>query len=447
MKQQLLIKNATIVNEGKAFSSDIFIENGIINTIAPNIRKVVSDTIDAAGLYLFPGIIDPHVHFREPGLTYKADIHTESAAAIAGGVTSYMDMPNTIPNATNKTELAKKYELAANTSFANFGFYFGATSDNLDEITSLDANECCAVTDDGLYFTNKESLLVEQPDVLRKILRVSPKLVAIHSELESVVNDNLEKAIAKYGDNMPVHMHAHIRSEDACYKATKLATEIAGESGNHLHILHVSTAKELDLFESYKDITKKKITSEVCIHHLYFSEEDYDHLGARIKWNPSVKSYADKIGLLDGLRNYQVDIVSTDHAPHLLSEKEQHYTKSPGGGPMIQHSLVAMLEFVKTEKLSLERIAEVMCHNVAELYKIDGRGYIREGYYADITLVDLDEKWQVQKSNILSKCGWSAFEGRYFSSKIKYTIVNGNIAYKDGRIISEPCGVRLRHKL
>ncbi|MBS1631266.1 MAG: dihydroorotase, partial [Bacteroidetes bacterium] len=437
----------TIVNEGKVFPSDILIEDDIINTISPNIRKVLDNTIDASGLYLFPGIIDPHVHFREPGLTYKADIQTESAAAIAGGVTSYMDMPNTIPNTTNRIELAKKYELASNKSFANFGFYFGATSDNLDEITSLDTNECCAVTDDGLYFTNKKSLLVEQPELLRKILRASPKPVAIHSELESVVDENLEKAIAEYGDNIPVHMHAQIRSEDACYHATKLATKIAKESGSHLHILHVSTAKELSLFEKCKDIKKKRVTSEVCIHHLYFSEEDYDHLGARIKWNPSVKSHGDKIGLLNGLRNYQVDIVSTDHAPHLLSEKEQPYTRSPGGGPMIQHSLVAMLELVQTEKLSMERITEVMCHNVAELYKIDGRGYIREGYYADITLVDLDEKWQVQKSNILSKCGWSAFEGRYFSSKIKYTIVNGNIAYKDGRIISEPCGVKLKHKL
>lgn len=445
MKQQLLIKNATIVNEEKIFLSDVLIENGIIDTIAPSIRKIVTDTIDASGLYMFPGVIDPHVHFREPGLTYKADIYSESMAAIAGGVTSFMDMPNTIPNTTNRVELAKKYELANQRSFANYGFYFGATSDNLNEIQHLSADECCAVTDDGLYFTNKESLLVEQPELLHEVLNISPKVVAIHSEFESVVNLNLERAIKEYGENIPIRLHVQIRSEDACYNATKLATEIARETSGRLHILHVSTAKELELFKSSMDVRQKKVTAEVCIHHLCFSEEDYDRLGARIKWNPSVKTYNDKTALLNGLRDNLIDIVSTDHAPHLLEEKEQPYAKSPGGGPMVQHSLVAMLEYARSGQISLERIAEVMCHNVATIYKIQNRGYISEGFYADLALVNLSESWRVQKSNILSKCSWSPFEGRLFSSKVKYTIVNGNIAYKDGLIVNQPAGIRLKY--
>lgn len=443
MKEQLLIKNATIVNEGRIFLSDVLIVDGIIDTIAPSIRKIVTNTIDASGLYMFPGVIDPHVHFREPGLTHKADIYSESAAAIAGGVTSFMDMPNTIPNTISRIELAKKYELAAERSFANFGFYFGVTNDNIDELTQLSVNECCAVTDDGLYFTNKESLLVEQPQLLRRVLNFSPKVVAIHSEFESIVNLNLANAIAKYGEDIPVRLHANIRSEEACYNATKLASKIAQETSGRLHILHVSTAKELELFKSNRDVRQKYVTSEVCIHHLYFSEEDYERLGVKIKWNPSVKTYHDRTMLLNGLRNNLIDIVSTDHAPHLLEEKEHFYTKSPGGGPMVQHSLVAMLELSKSGQISLERIAEVMCHNVAELYNIKDRGYVREGYYADLVLVNMNESWQVHRSNILSKCGWSPFEGKCFSSTIKYTIVNGMIVYHANKFVDKPNGVRL----
>lgn len=445
MKSELLIKNATIVNEGKIFLSDVLIVDGIINTISPSINKTVSNTIYASGLYMFPGVIDAHVHFREPGLTHKADIYSESAAAIAGGVTTFMDMPNTIPNTISRIELAKKYELAAQKSFANFGFYFGITNDNLNELKQLSVNECCAATDDGLYFTNKESLLVEQPELLREVLNTSPKLVAIHSEFESLVNKNLDNTIAEYGENIPAHLHAQIRSEEACYKATKLAIQVARETSGRLHILHVSTARELELFEPGKDVTRKKVTAEVCIHHLYFSEEDYNRLGVKIKWNPSVKSYRDKLALLDGLGNNLIDIVSTDHAPHLLEEKEQVYIKSPGGGPMVQHSLVAMLEFVKSGQLPIERIAEVMCHNVAELYRIKNRGYIREGYHADLVLVNMSEKWKVHTSNILSKCGWSPFEEQEFSSKIKFTIVNGRIVYKDDNIIENPNGVAIEY--
>ena len=441
---QILIVNSTIVNEGQQFAANVLIEDGIIKEIGFPLANADATIIDAKGMYLLPGIIDAHVHFREPGLSDKGDIFTESRAAVAGGITSYMDMPNTLPNTINSNLLDQKFKIAESNSFANYSFYFGIKEDNLEEILNTDFSRVCGITDDGLYFTNTKSMLVDQPELMKEVLSRSSKLVAIHSEKEAIVEENLKNAISEFGPEISAELHPKIRSEEACYLATQSALKTAIETGGRLHVMHLSTAKEALLFDNTVPLKQKNITAEVCVHHLWFSEEDYKKLGAKIKWNPAIKTAKDKEGLLAALIDDRIDIVSTDHAPHLLEEKQRDYLHSPGGAPMVQHSLVVMLEFVMQGKISIEKVVEKMCHNPAVLFGIEKRGFIRTGYNADLAIVDLNESWVVSKSNILYKCGWSPLEGYEFSAKVSCTIVNGKIAFKDGVFSTEPNGKCLR---
>jgi dihydroorotase len=441
---QILIVNSTIVNEGQQFVANVLIEDGIIKEIGFPLANTDATIIDAKGMYLLPGIIDAHVHFREPGLSGKGDIFTESRAAVAGGITSYMDMPNTIPNTTNINLLDQKFNIAGSNSFANYSFYIGIKDDNLGELLNVDFSRVCGITDDGLYFTKMKSMLVDQPELMKEVLSRSPKLVAIHSEIEAIIQENLRSAINEFGQEINIKLHPKIRSEEACYLATQSALKAARETGGRLHVLHLSTVKEAMLFDNTVPLQEKKITAEVCVHHLWFSDEDYIKLGAKIKWNPAIKTGNDKEGLLAALIHDHIDIVSTDHAPHLLEEKQRDYLHSPGGAPMVQHSLVVMLEFVQQGKISIEKIVEKMCHNPAILFGIEKRGFIRTGYNADIVIVDLNDPWVVSKSNIYYKCGWSPLEGYKFSSKVFCTIVNGKIAFKNGGFSTEPNGKCLR---
>jgi dihydroorotase len=441
--RSILIKQPTIINEGRSFIADVLIVNGQIMQIGKITQSADYNIIDATGMYLLPGVIDTHVHFREPGLTHKGDICSESKAAVAGGVTSFFDMPNSVPNAVTVEEILNKIKLGSQRSVANYGFYFGATSENRDQIKLALEYGACGITDDGLYFTNSESLLVEQPELLKYILNNTTAVVSIHSEFEKVVMTNLKNALHTFGNNIPVSAHSNIRSEAACVSATELALKIARETTGRLHVLHLSTGKEAQMFESDRDIKNKRITSEVCIHHLWFSEEDYEKLGAKIKWNPSIKAATDKEQLLKALIDDRIDIVSTDHAPHLLAEKERNYSESPGGAPMIQHSLLVMLEFVKQGIISIEKVVEKMCHNPALLFDISKRGFIREGYHADIVIIDPNCKYIVNKSNVLYKCGWSPLENYQFSTSVFCTIVNGQIAYINGCVNEQTKGQQL----
>ena len=440
---QILIVNSTIVNEGQQFAANVLIEDGIIKEIGFPLANADATIIDAKGMYLLPGIIDAHVHFREPGLSDKGDIFTESRAAVAGGITSYMDMPNTIPNTTNSNLLDEKFKIAACGSFANYSFYIGIKEDNLAEILNADFSRVCGITDDGLYFTNTKSMLVDQPELMKEVLSRSSKLVAIHSEKEAIVEENLRNAINEFGGDISAELHPKIRSEEACYLATQSALKTASETGARLHVLHLSTVKEALLFDNTVRLEQKNITAEVCVHHLWFSDEDYKKLGAKIKWNPAIKTVKDKEGLLAALIDDYIDIVSTDHAPHLLEEKQRDYLHSPGGAPMVQHSLVVMLEFVRQGKISIEKVVEKMCHNPAVLFGIEKRGFIRTGYNADLVIVDLNDPWVVSKSNILYKCGWTPLEGYEFGAKVYCTIVNGKIGFFMGKITSEPNGREL----
>ena len=441
---QILIVNSTIVNEGQQFAANVLIEDGIIKEIGFPLANAGATIIDAKGKCLLPGIIDAHVHFREPGLSDKGDIFTESRAAVAGGITSYMDMPNTIPNTTNSNLLDQKFTIAESNSFANYSFYIGIKEDNLAEILNADFSRVCGITDDGLYFTNTKSMLVDQPELMKEVLSQSSTLVAIHSEKEAIIEENLRNIINESGEDISAELHPEIRSEEACYLATQSALKTACETGGRLHVLHLSTVKEALLFDNTAPLEQKNITAEVCVHHLWFSDEDYTKLGSKIKWNPAIKTVKDKEGLLAALIDGHIDIISTDHAPHLLEEKQRDYLHSPGGAPMVQHSLVVMLEFVKLGKISIEKIVEKMCHNPAVLFGIEKRGFIRTGYSADLVIVDLNDPWVVSKSNILYKCGWSPLEGYEFSSNIYCTIVNGKIAFKNGDVSTEPNGKSLR---
>jgi dihydroorotase len=446
MKERTLIKNISIVNEGQIILADILIDNGIIQKIGHLADIANSKIIDGTGKYLFPGIIDGQVHFREPGLTHKGDLYTESKAAIAGGVTSFIDMPNTFPNALTIDVLNEKYQIASKKSLANFGFFLGVNGDNLDCVINLDTSKLLGVSDDGLYFTKKGNLLADNPETMEKLFANCKSIIAIHSEKEQIVEENETIYRDKYGDDVPIEFHPIIRSEKACYEATKRAIDIANKHKARLHILHLTTEAETHLFRNDIHLQEKNITTEVSVHHLWFSDTDYKRLGTLIKWNPAIKTEKDKKGLLKALLDDRIDIVTTDHAPHTLDEKQKPYFQSMSGAPIVQHSLNIMLEFYKKGLISLEKIAEKMCHNPATLYRIEKRGFIREGYFADLTIVDLNSSWTVSKENILTKCGWSPLDGTTFQTKVTYTFVNGNLVYHNGHFNETETGQALTKK-
>lgn len=440
-----LIKNATIVNEGQKFNGSLLIEGEKIAGIYPgelpsdlDLRNV--DMIDASGLLLLPGAIDDQVHFREPGLTHKGDIQTESCAAVAGGVTTYMEMPNTNPQSVSQKELQKKYDRAAEVSAANYSFYMGATNDNLEEVLKTDPTQVCGIK--VFMGSSTGNMLVDDEQTLSGIFKNAPTLVATHCEDEATIQKNIEIARHRYGENVPISRHCHIRSDEACYISSAKAVELAAKFGTQLHVLHLSSAKEMSLFEPGK-VADKKITAEVCVHHLWFDERDYIDYGTRIKWNPSIKCEADKLALWDALLDDKIDVIATDHAPHTLEEKSNTYFKAPSGGPLVQHSLVAMLETARKDYITVEKVVEKMCHAPADLFRIEKRGYIREGYFADLVLVDPNDSWLVRPSNILYKCGWSPFEGTKFSHKVVSTFVNGDLAYDGEKVNDKVRGKRV----
>ncbi len=441
--KNILIKNCTLVNEGEIKVADILIRDTIIHQIGSIDNVMGAIEIDGTGKYLLPGIIDGQVHFRDPGLTHKGDIHSESRAAVAGGVTSYIDMPNTKPNVLSLEILQEKYRIAAEKSLANYGFFLGVNDDNIDEVIQLDTSGLLAVSDDGLYFTKKGNLLADNPATLEKLFAHCHSIIAIHSEKEQLIEANEALYREKWGENIPASCHPLIRSEQACYEATERAIRLANEYGARLHILHLTTEAETHLFRNDIPLQQKKITTEVSVHHLWFSDKDYQRLGMLIKWNPAIKTQKDKEGLLQALIDDRIDLVTTDHAPHTMEEKQQPYFQSMSGAPMVQHSLNVMLEFYKQGKISLEKIVEKMCHNPAILYHIEKRGFIREGYYADLVLVDMDAPWTVSKENILYKCGWSPLEGTLFNTQVTHTLVNGHLVYELGVFDEEQKGMAL----
>jgi dihydroorotase len=443
---KILIKNAYIINEGKEKTGDVLISNQRIEKISNSIslKHPNLKIIDAAGLYLLPGIIDDQVHFRDPGLTHKATINSESKAAVAGGITSFMDMPNTIPNTLTQKLLEEKYTLASQTSLANYSFFMGINKNNLEEALKTNTETICGITDDGLYFNNDEGIMANYPDFLEKLFARTNTLVALHSEDEAIIKKNTETYKKIYGDDIPFKFHPEIRSEEACLTATKRVLEIAKKHNNRLHLFHISTLAEANLFNNTLPIREKRITAEACIHHLWFTVKDYNRLGAKIKWNPAIKTVKDKNGLLTALLNNKLDIIATDHAPHTIEEKNGNYFQALSGGPLVQHALPAMLELYYKGKITLEKIVEKMSHNVAEIYRIKDRGYIREGYYADLVLVDLNNQWKVSSENILYKCKWSPFENYLFQSKIVKTFVNGNLVYENGIFNDSKKGERLK---
>jgi dihydroorotase len=441
---QTLIKNVSIVNEGKISVSDILIANDLIAKIAPT-GTILPDShthvIDGTGKHLFPGAIDDQVHFREPGLTHKGDIRTESRAAVAGGITSYMEMPNTVPNALTQELLEAKYQRASEVSLANFSFFMGASNDNLDEVLKTNPKEVCGVK--VFMGSSTGNMLVDNKNTLQAIFAECPLLIATHCEDEETIRNNVQKFTAEFGENLSAHHHPLIRSAEACYRSSSLAVELAHRYNTRLHVLHISTARETSLFRNDIPLTAKRITSEACIHHLWFCDEDYEQKGNFIKWNPAIKSSEDRSGIWDALLNNRIDVIATDHAPHTLEEKMQAYPNAPSGGPLVQHALIAMIEFYHQGKISLERIAEKMSHAVATLFDVDRRGYIREGYFADLVLVDLNKEYFVDKSSLLYKCGWSPFENYTFRSSVINTWVNGNLVYDAGEIVEGSIGKRL----
>lgn len=435
--KRVLIKNAHIVNEGKIFEGDVLVEDGIIKEIGGSISMKSADTkiIDADGRYLLPGMIDDQVHFREPGLTHKADIESESKAAVAGGITSFIEMPNTIPQATTIALLEDKFEIAAKSSWANYSFMFGGTNDNLEEILKVDSTKVAGLK---LFLgSSTGNMLVDDPTILEEIFSKTDLLISAHCEDETTIKENLEKYKAEYGENIPMDAHPQIRSEEACYLSSSNAIKLAKKTGARLHVFHVSTAKETELFSNKLPLAQKKITAEVCVHHLWFSDEDYKTKGTKIKWNPAVKTAKDRDGLLKALLDDRIDVIATDHAPHTLEEKDNKYLDAPSGGPLVQHALVALLEMYHKGKISLEKIVEKTAHNPSILFRIEDRGFIREGYKADLVLVDLNAPWIVKKENILYKSGWSPFEGTIFKSRIISTMVNGILVYENSKLSSK----------
>lgn len=432
-----LIKNAKMVNENHIFEGDLLIENERISKIANDISSNnVQKIIDANGKLLIPGVIDDQVHFREPGLTHKANIATESAAAIAGGVTTYFEQPNTVPQTTTIELLEEKFAIARKTSYANYSFFLGGTNNNLDELKKIDKKNVVGVK---LFLgSSTGNMLVDNENVLESIFSNVDSIIATHCEDEQTIRTNTERFLAEYGENIPIKMHPIIRSTEACYLSSSKAVALAKKTGARLHIFHISTGKETTLFDNTIPLKDKKITAEVCVHHLWFSDEDYNDKGAFIKWNPAVKTKEDRTALWQALLDNRLDVIATDHAPHTIEEKQSKiYSKIPSGGPLVQHSLCAMLENERLGKISLEKIVEKMCHNPAILFRVEERGFLREGYYADLVLIDQNKSFNVNKSNILYKCGWSPFENVTFHKQITHTFVNGHLAYKDGIISND----------
>jgi dihydroorotase len=442
---KLLIKDATIVNEGKIFVTDLLIAKGRIEKIAKSIDPPLGNfkMINAEGLHLLPGIIDDQVHFREPGLTHKATIYSESRAAVAGGVTSFMDMPNTIPNTTTLKLLEDKYDIAKIDSLANYSFFMGITKHNIEEALKIDNEIICGLTDDGLYFDAEDGILANYPDFLEQLFSRTNSLVTLHCEDDAIINKNTKLFREKYGDNVPPFCHSLIRSEQACFEATKRVIEIARKHNTRFHAYHISSEIETNLFESKSILREKRITSEACVHHLWFTDKDYDKLRNLIKWNPSIKSENNKMGLIKAINDNVIDIIATDHAPHLLSEKEGNYFQSKSGGPLVQHALVTLLELYHLGYFTLQKIVEKTSHHVAEIYRMVDRGYIREGYFADLVLVDLNNMWKSTPDLNLYKCGWSPFDNYTFSSKVIQTFVNGHLAYDRGVFNETQLGMRL----
>ncbi len=437
-----LIKNASVVNEGAITKLNVLVKNGVIDKISPSlINDPADETIDANGKYLFPGCIDDQVHFREPGLTHKAEIYTESKAAVAGGITSFMEMPNTVPNTLTQNLLEQKYKIASERSLANYSFFMGVSNDNINEVLKTNPRDVCGIK--IFMGSSTGNMLVDRKEVLEAIFSKSKLLIATHCEDEETIKNNVEEFKKKYGDDIPVTAHPLIRNAEACYKSSSFAVELAKKHNTRLHILHISTAKELSLFDNTKPLKEKRITAEACIHHLWFTDEDYKSKGNFIKWNPAVKQKSDRDAIRNALLENKIDVIATDHAPHTLDEKQQIYTKAPSGGPLVQHALVAMLELHHDGIFSLEKIVEKMSHAVADCFQIEKRGYIREGYHADLVLVDLNKPWTVRKSNLLYKCGWSPFEGQRFNSSVSHTFVSGHLAYSNGAFNEEVKGKRL----
>ncbi|RDC55522.1 dihydroorotase [Pedobacter chinensis] len=436
-----LIKAATIVNEGQKIVADVLVKDGFIEKIGQNLSAQNVQEINAEGQYLLPGMIDDQVHFREPGLTHKADIFTESMAAVAGGITSFMEMPNTVPNTLTQDLLQDKYNIASETSLANYSFYMGASNDNIDEVLKTDPKNVCGVK--VFMGSSTGNMLVDNEKTLENIFSKAPMLVATHCEDEATIRHNLAEFKAKYGDDLTIEMHPLIRSAEACYKSSSLAVELAKRYQTRLHILHISTAKEIALFDNTIPLKDKKITAEACVHHLWFNDKDYAAKGNFIKWNPAVKTEEDQKGILQGVLNDNIDVIATDHAPHTLEEKQQPYSQAPSGGPLVQHALPALLEMHLQGKISLEKIVEKTAHNLAICFDIEKRGFIREGYWADLVLVDLKDSWKVTKLNNFYKCGWSPFDGDTFQASITHTFVSGNLAYQKGRFTTDQIGKRL----
>ncbi|PIQ47079.1 MAG: dihydroorotase [Cytophagales bacterium CG12_big_fil_rev_8_21_14_0_65_40_12] len=438
----LLILNGTIVNENRIFQADLLVKNGFIEKIERDLQHLTADKIiDASGLHIFPGLIDDQVHFREPGLTHKGNIYSESRAAVAGGVTSFMEMPNTVPNALTQELLEDKYQIAAQNSLANYSFFMGASNDNIAEVLKTDPRKVCGIK--VFMGSSTGNMLVDNQLTLETIFENAPTLIATHCESEEIIRANILKAKQRYGEDVPVNQHPIIRSEEACYASSSFAVSLAKKKGARLHILHISTAKELELFDNTISLKDKKITAEACIHHLWFSDQDYAEKGNLIKWNPAVKKITDRDAILQGVIDNRIDVIATDHAPHTLEEKANSYFKAPSGGPLVQHSLVALLDLYHQGKISLEKITEKTAHSVADLFQIDRRGYLKDGYHADIVIADLSQPWTVERKNILAKCNWSPFEGHTFQSKIMHTLVSGKHVYENGSIKEMGSGVRM----
>jgi dihydroorotase len=439
--QKTLIKNATIVNEDEIFVSDILIEGQYISKIESTIEESNAKIIDAEGLIVMPGAIDDQVHFREPGLTHKGEIYTEAKAAVVGGITSYMEMPNTNPQSVTLTELEKKYTRAKECSLANYSFYMGGTNNNLEETLKVDYKNVCGLK---LFMgSSTGDMLVDNEKTLEGFFSKANTLIATHCEFDPMIKENQKRIVAEYGEDIPAYFHPIIRNAEACYKSSSMAVELAKKHSTRLHILHISTAKELELFTNKIPLTQKLITAEACIHHLWFNEDDYNKKGNWIKWNPAVKTEFDRAQIFNAVLDGRIDVIATDHAPHTIEEKSLPYLQAPSGGPLVQHAMLAMIEFYKQGKISLENIARKMSHNVADIFKIEKRGYIREGYFADLVFIDLKKATQVTKENILYKCGWSPFEGITFNSSINKTIVSGHLVFDNGVFNENVKGERL----
>ena len=437
------ILNARLVNDGQIEETDVLIEDAFIARVGADLTSIATNhTIDAQGHYLLPGLIDDQVHFREPGLTHKATIHSESQAAVAGGITSFMEMPNTVPNTLTQALLQDKYTIAARSSLANYSFYMGVSNDNLDEVLRTDPQAVCGLK--VFMGSSTGNMLVDNEQTLRNVFGKAELLIATHCEDEATIRHNMQHYREQYGEDVPIALHPVIRSEEACYQSSSLAVSLAKEFGTRLHVLHISTARELSLFDTHTPLLEKRITAEACLHHLWFSDQDYAEKGTFIKWNPAVKTQQDRQALRQAVIDGPIDVLATDHAPHTLAEKQNTYFNAPSGGPLVQHQLVALFELFHQDILPLETIVQKACHNPAILFRVDRRGYVREGYYADLVLVDSQKPWTVQRDNVLCQCGWSPFEGQTFQSSVTHTWVSGHLAYQEGVLHDQQPGMRLR---